>query len=321
VAFSTLYTMTLVAGPGPRQLYGLLFWICMAVGACVARLCLPRSFQSPDIRPRPAEALARRVVVVNIDGCRLDRFRDARLPFLSGLASQGCSFPGGLETVYRALTNPAFASILTGATPAVHGITSNNLGQRIRVQALPDIVETKLYGSMHVKHFSKKHWDTFIVSLPVHSIYKSDDIMFEQMKKDLAAGVGTRLFVADISETDFLGHAYGSGSRRYREALMRADGRIAALYGWMRNNRMLGDCAFIVCSDHGIVQIDHSYLLFAAERYVPFIMTGPGVRAGSVIDYRASIMDIAPTISYMLGVSYPDHCRGRVFLDAFERAG
>ena len=53
---------------------------------------------------------------------------------------------------------------------------------------------------MHVKHFSKPEWETKIVSLPTHGIYKSDDIMMDLLKEDLLADDGTRLFVADLSD-------------------------------------------------------------------------------------------------------------------------
>ena len=77
-----------------------------------------------------------------------------------------------METVYRALTNSAFASILTGTPPTVHGVKNNNFGQHIRTQGVPDIVPTILYGSMHVEHFSKDEWHTRIVSLPTTSSTK-----------------------------------------------------------------------------------------------------------------------------------------------------
>lgn len=318
IAFSVLYAYTLMVVPDPRQSGGALFWGGLLIAALITRLFLPRSFVSADNRPVPKRAMAQRVIVINIDGCRFDRFTSARLPFLTSLQAQGAYFPNGIETVYRALTNPAFASILTGALPAVHGIRSNNLGQKIKVQGLPDIVKTKLYGSMHVQHFSKKHWDTGIVSLPTHSVYKSDDIMFTWLQRDLEAHDDTRLFIADISETDFLGHAYGSGSDHYLAALKRADARIADFYVWLEQRAFLKDTIIIICSDHGIVQIDHSYLLFQAERFVPCIFYGPGIRKNKALTYRASIMDIASTISFILGVPYPDHCRGRVFTEALE---
>ncbi len=318
VSFSTIYALIIFSRPTHLSINGIFFWITISLAAIIAHCFRPKSFVSADFRPVAKNRIADRVIVINIDGCRLDRFYEARLVFLTSLEKESSYFPNGIQTVYRALTNPAFASILTGTLPETHGIKSNNLGQSIRVEALPDIVKTKLYGSMHIKHFSKKNWDTKIVSLPMHGVYKSDDIMFDLLKNDLMLGDGTRLFIADISETDFLGHAYGSESKQYLEALKRSDLRIENFFCWMIEQNLFNDTVIIICSDHGIFHIDHSYLLFDAEKYVPFFITGAGIKKNNPLKFPASIMDIASTISYILGIKYPHSCRGRVFTDAFE---
>lgn len=310
--FSMLYALVLVIKPGLRTANGAAFWMTIAAAAAITYYFKPRSFRSDVRQPAPAKQVCEKIIMINIDGCRLDRFYEAQLPFLTALRTQSSYFPRGLYTVYRGLTNPAFASILTGTVPEVHGIKSNNIGRPIRVEGLPDLVKTILYGSMHVKHFSKAHWDTRIVSMPRHGAYKTDDIMFDWLKEDLLKKTDVRLLIADISETDFLGHAYGSGSHQYLAALQRADKRIEGFFGWRKKHAVLDDSIVIICSDHGMVQIDHSYLLFDAEKRVPFLITGPGIKANNPLEFEASIMDIAPTICYLLGLRYPDRCRARM---------
>ncbi|MDD5070409.1 MAG: alkaline phosphatase family protein [Candidatus Omnitrophica bacterium] len=317
VFFSTLYSLALIANKNFSLREGIPFWLVLFFAAVITYFFKPKTFISCEFKPLIKRAVAKRVIVLNIDGCRLDRFIEAKLPFLSQLQEKSTYFPEGIETVYRALTNPAFASILTGATPLIHGIKNNNLGQKIKVEGLPDIVKTKLYGSMHVKHFSKSHWQTNVVSLPRHSVYKSDDIMLDLLYEDLLKKDQTALFVADISETDFIGHAYGSESKQYLAALKRADSRIDKFFQFLKRYELEKTTVVIICSDHGMVRIDHSYLISRAEKYVPFIITGPGVKKNNPLHFRASIMDIALTISYILGVKYPEKSKGRVFIEAF----
>lgn len=301
--------------------YYRLGWTCLYILGCAVatRLLLPKNrfskFHKPDI---PHAALFRRVVLLNIDGVRKDVFDALDLPTMKRMAAEGASHPSGLETVYRALTNPAFVSILTGTIPRFHGVRDNNLGQSIAVEGLPDIVPSLAYGSMHVKHFSKKVWETRIVSLPRHSIYRSDDIMVSWLKDDIHRRQEVRLFVADFSEADFLAHAYGSRSRHYAEALKRTDARIGDILLWMEQEGVLNDTAVIVCSDHGIAAIDHSYLIAESERYVPFFIYGSGVRKGSIISRPGKIMDICCTVAYLLGVRYPAASRGQVFTEVLE---
>jgi hypothetical protein len=318
VYFSTLCSLLLYFKPNPlNDGYALLLWVGLFGAALVTRRSLPKSFASEVFMPAPSKAIVDRVVVLNIDGCRLDRFYEARLPLVESLRQRASYFENGATTVYRALTNPAFVSILTGTPPEVHGVRDNNLGRRIAVEGLPDVVDTVLYGSMHVKHFSKPHWNTKIVSLPIHSVYRSDDVMFEWLKADLLERTDTRLFVADLSEVDFLGHAYGSESDQYVEAIRRAGDRIDRFLDWLEA-RDTKRTAVIVSSDHGMVAIDHSYLLFDAEKYVPLFLLGPGIRRGRALGYQTSIMDITPTISFLLGARYPESCKGRVIIDAIE---
>ena len=311
-----LYAAAAGAAPSP-WLGAAAAWLLLA--AAVTRLSLPTNrpsrFHKPDTPERPP---FRRVLMLNIDGARKDVFDALDLPVMRRLAVEGASHPQGLHTVYRALTNPAFASILTGAAPEVHGVMDNNLGRPIRVEGLADVVPSIAYGSMHVKHFCKPQWETRIVSLPRHSIYRSDDVMVSWIKEDLESRPEVRLFVADFSEADFLAHAYGSTSAQYKDALRRIDARIGALIDWMGARGLTDDSAIIVCSDHGIAAIDHSFLIARSERYVPFYLHGKGIRKGFRITRPGRITDICSTIAYLLGVRYPDAARGQVFTDALE---
>ncbi|MBI4405578.1 MAG: alkaline phosphatase family protein, partial [Deltaproteobacteria bacterium] len=257
--------------------------------------------------------------LLNIDGCRMDVFQSVSLPNIARLKRAGSTCDNGLKTVYRALTNPAFASILTGAFPEEHGVRNNNFGQVIQTEGLPDRVRTKLYGSMHVKHFSKAAWDTTVISLPTTSAYRCDEEMVRLFKNDFERCPDTRLFVLDFSEADFLGHAYGSTSRPYKEALRKIDLQIGHIYDWLESTDRLKNTAIIVCSDHGMKAIDHSYLLFQEEKYVPFMVAAPGIKANHhYVREEGSIVDICANVAFLLGIDYPKSCHGRVYLNMYE---
>ncbi len=293
--------------------------LSLMIAAGITRFFKPRTFVSKFMKiPPPDKGYFKRVVLINIDGCRMDYFKELDLPAARRLEKEGTSVENGAQTVYRALTNPAFASILTATPPTVHGVKNNNFGQSIRVQGLPDIASTILYGSMHVKHFSKDEWHTRIVSLPTTSIYGCDEVMIDWFMEDFLSRNDVRLFVLDFSEADFLGHAYGSHSQKYKDALRRVDQRIGKLVDWLRDDIKADDTAVILCSDHGMYNIDHSYLMFNTEKYVPFIIEGKGIAKGRKVSGDFSIMDIGLTVCYLLGVAYPKHSKGRVLLEAIN---
>ncbi|MBI4244228.1 MAG: alkaline phosphatase family protein, partial [Planctomycetes bacterium] len=318
VYVSTFATLFLLFSSNPNVINPLLILAMLFIVALFTRLKIPGNIY-PIFEKYPlSKKHFQRVVVLNIDGCRLDIFNSLHLPNISSFRKQSSYSEEGLSTVYRALTNPAFASILTGAFPEDHKIKNNNFGQKIAVQGLPDIVETILYGSMHVKHFSKDSWTAKVVSLPVHSAYKADGVMVNTFMDDFRREEHTRLFVLDFSEADFLAHAFGSTSNQYKTALRKIDAHIGRIFDWLRNNNYLENTGVIICSDHGIKGIDHSYLLFKEEKYVPFYVVGKGIRPGFRLNRRGNIIDICANISFMLGIPYPKNCRGQVYLEMFD---
>jgi Type I phosphodiesterase / nucleotide pyrophosphatase len=315
--FSSLLALNLAATPAVPGPWYAANYLSLLFGAVLVRLMAPRTYIPEPYHPQPERPICRRVILLNIDGLSWYWFRRANMPFLHRLMKRHAWAPRGAITVYRALTNPAFASILTGAPPAVHGIRNNNLGQRLTIDALPDLVPSKLYGSVHMKHFSKPSWEVQWYSLVELGAQATEERLFGQLRRDVAERPELRLFIADVSEVDFTGHSYGSYSRAYREAAARTDAHIRDFYTWLQESGHLEDCTVIVSSDHGLWINDHSYLLSEQEKYTPLLFLGPGVRR-CCLGGQPSIMDINANISYLLGLRYNEHSRGRVYPQAFR---
>jgi predicted AlkP superfamily pyrophosphatase or phosphodiesterase len=314
--FTTVLAVNLAATPARPDFWYAAHYVILLIGAGLVRLTSPRTYVPQPRQPAVKRPICRRVILLNIDGLSWYWFRRANMPFLHGLMEQYTYAPSGAITVYRALTNPAFASILTGAPPAVHGIRNNNLGQRLTIDALPDLVPSKLYGSVHMKHFSKPSWEVQWYSLVQLGAQATEERLFAQLQHDVATRPELRLFIADISEVDFTGHSYGSYSRAYREAAARADAHIRDFYTWLDRTGHLADCTVIISSDHGLWINDHSYLLSEQEKYTPLIFLGPRVRRCRVYG-QPSILDINANISYLLGVRYNEQSCGRVYSTSF----
>ena len=284
----------------------------LAVAVCV-RWLRPKTFVPQPHQPRSEQPISKRVIIFNLDGFSLNAFRRARMPFLNRMAGQHAVATDGAMTVYRALTNPAFASIITGAPPTVHGVSNNNFGQSIRVDGLPDLVKARLYGSVHVKHFSKPNWRVRWFSLVELGAEKTEEVVFATLREDVLNEPDTRLFIVDISETDFIGHSYGTYSRQYLSAGDKADKLIEDFCAWLKQRNLYSEFTFIISSDHGMFITDHSYLLSTQETYTPLIIFGDRIRPQSQMLGKISIMDINANVSYILGIPYNRFSVGRVF--------
>jgi hypothetical protein len=75
-----------------------------------------------QIVPEPGDPLAKRVIVIVIDGMRKERFEEAHTPFLDKLRLDGTEYTR-METVYPARTVVCFSSMFTGTYPHEHGIS------------------------------------------------------------------------------------------------------------------------------------------------------------------------------------------------------
>lgn len=86
------------------------------------------------------------------------------------------------------------------------------------------------------------------------------------------------------------------------------------------------DATIVICSDHGFQSRHLRPLATPLEPAGPaawhrdlgiIVMAGPGIKRDERV-YGASLIDIAPTILYQLGIPVGEDMDGRVLLDAFE---
>jgi len=315
--FTSLFSSSLLYRPQPLAGgWHLAFFAAVLLAGGLTRLFLPANRQIEFALPKPLSRPVKRVILLNIDGCSLKKFLQVKKPYFEKLTKQGVFFQNGAATVYRGLTNPAFASILTGTVPKIHGVTDNNLGSRVKTRALPDIVKTIIYGCVHMEQFAKKQWQVRVVSLPKYG-FRADNLVLKWLKNDIVSN-RARLFVADLSSVDMAGHAYGSYSKEYLFQIKRADRLIGSFINWLKAKKYWQDSLVIISSDHGMKIIDHTYLLFSEEKWVPLFFCGGLAKAGILFKSQPSIMDIAPTISYALGVDYPKKMKARVLKEIFR---
>ena len=292
----------------------LFLFFSLLAGAIIARTFRKKQFIPAVFHPVSTGKRFRRAVIINIDGLSQHAFDKANPPFLKMLESNFTSVKGGAHTVYRALTNPAFASILSGSAPEVHRVLSNNLGQQIRTEALPDFIDSRLYGSMHVKHFSRSSWNVTTVSLVGDGFDKADGVLLKDVKQDMKAFNSVELWIIDLSQADYAGHAWGSYSKEYHEAILRSDAIVEDLILWMRREGLTRDSLIVISSDHGMFIGEHSFMISSQEEMVPLIFAGDGI-VSKKISGDVSILDIAANISYCLGKRYCADSGGRVFTD------
>lgn len=270
-----------------------------------------------DRRPRAAGPArcgppSRKVLLVVIDGCRLDRLAEARTPFLDRLAAEGLHYDHCL-TVYPARTVTCFSSMLTGAPPAVHRMRSNfvpSLG--VKCPSIFDAVPTaRLVGIAHLVDAFGDRVRTVTAVMP------NDQID--------AALCGRALGVVDDEDPDLLvvqtlsvdqtGHFRGSYHDEYLAQIESTDAELERLVAALAERwGGLDGVTIGVLADHGQGRgIGGHGHWSPTERLVPCIWWGHGVPAEPLRE-EVSILDVAATLAHRCGVAAPARSVGECLL-------
>jgi len=114
---------------------------------------------------------------------------------------------------------------------------------------------------------------------------------------------------------DAVGHRHGWMSAPYLRAVSKGDRDVGHVLGALETAGMLEDTVSVVLGDHGGHDTDHKHGL-PDDLIIPWVISGPGIRQGHEIVAPVSIVDTAPTVAHLLGVTAPTEWRGRVVTDA-----
>ena len=132
------------------------------------------------------------------------------------------------------------------------------------------------------------------------------------------------LMLVNLHETDR--HAHAGSWLGYTEKTIESSDMIAAFWDQLQANPVYQDSSVVmVATDHGrhnedvlTAWRDHGCSCSGCRQCF-LLAIGPGIREGFESDEAASLLDIAPTIAYLMDLDFPYH-RGRI-LDEMLMAG
>ena len=238
---------------------------------------------------------------------------------MDGLAARGARFARAYATAPITLTS--HASIMTGRYPAGHGARHNGIRVDLRTPTLAERLTGAGFATgAFVAAFPLdrrfgliKGFQTYGDSLPRGADGRPANERPARAVVDEAIGWLNRrssgrffLWVHLFEPHAPYGDARDGrpAAARYGDDVAEADRQVGRLLG------ALGDHASstltVVTSDHGEAfgehgEIAHSIFVYDTTLRVPLIVAGPGVRAGTEIQQRVSLVDIASTAASLLG--------------------
>ncbi|MDR1414253.1 MAG: alkaline phosphatase [Odoribacteraceae bacterium] len=284
-----------------------------AVGEAVGRRAFPKG--------------VKHVVVIGIDGLSVGGLAAAVTPNLDELARNGAS--GQMRVVIPSSSAPNWASMLMGATPDAHGVTSNDW--RIDQHELQPVAANEqgffptVFGVARAQRPDADiavfyHWGGIARLFEKESVTVSRFLPTDARLADTIARYIERnkpLFLfAQLDEVDAAGHARGHMTPAYLRAVEHADSLVGVIARGVREAGIERETLLVVISDHG--GKDKSHGGFSPEEVaVPCILHGAGVRKGYAFTSPAYVYDLAPTVTFALGLHGFPGWRGKALREAF----
>lgn len=285
------------------------------VGVVYASLALLKP-QKPPILPKAAvvhERLTQHLLFVIVDGLRYDIATDPqRMPHFaaamqnrrsadilagsvsmtsSAVLSFGSGQRGRLEQIARNI-NPD--------PPPFESWMENALARGLKVSLVGDRAWLEMYGS----HFSERRPDPPGVAID----YDYNEQTFRDAREIL--GHAPDALILHFVTPDHQGHSYGVQSDRYRKHIFNFDRLLFELL-----SEVAPDWTVVVTSDHGANDAgDHGGDVLVHRRS-PIFGYGPGIAAPSKSRPRLDQIDVAGTLSALIGVPAPCTSQGHVLVD------
>jgi len=278
----------------------------------------PTATMTPTVTAPPVAY----VLIVSIDGLRPDVLRKADAPHLHHLWQTG-AYTWQAQTVVPSVTLVAHASMLSGVPPAVHGIHWNAwLPQRgtIRVSTLFSIAHEAGFSTAMVVGKPKLAHLQAPDSVDYFEFAGYTDAAVAQVAARLIREHTPQVLFVHFPDVDGAGHRWGWGSERQVQTVAATDAAFGRVLEALETVGIRDRTLIIVTADHGGHGTAHGSSR-EEDVTIPWIVHGPGVRAGHEIHQPVWIGDTAATALYALGLEVPESWQGRPVLEAFATEG
>ncbi|MEU4272590.1 HAD-IA family hydrolase [Streptomyces sp. NPDC026092] len=243
-------------------------------------------------------ATRRRVLVVGIDGVRLDTLRRLDTPHLDALAASGFLAPVVVEPGTPTMSGPCWATIATGVTVEKHAVWSNDFGGH-RLAVFPDFA-TRLWAAGR-RTYVAAGWEPLVTVANGGPLFRgagrlshvapaSDDCAGWEEADELITADAVRVLAEHDPEASFVylgavdetAHILGCGAE-YERAIVRADERLGRLFAAVRGRAGFAEEAwtFLVVTDHGHRDEGGHGGRSELERTAWIACAGPDVPAGA----------------------------------------
>lgn len=268
------------------------------------------------------------VIVVGCDGMGSLALRSNPPPVLTRLMAEG-AWTLEARGVMPTVSSPNWASMIMGAGPEQHGVTSNewetNKFNFAPIEAGPEGMFPTMFGALRKGRPNAviacvHDWDGFGRLLERSAMnYLTNVSPSEKTAVNAVSVIGamkpTLLFI-HFDSVDHAGHEKGWKSAEFFIAVRAVDRLIGQVLDAVRTAGIEDSTLILVTADHGGKGTHHGGESMD-ELLIPWILHGPGIRRGR-LTAPVNTYDTAPTVLAALRVEAPRVWIGRPVSEAFS---
>lgn len=263
-----------------------------------------------------------RVLLIGIDGVRVDMLARADTPTLDSLAAAGF-FSDEAQTRVRTVSGPGWSSMLTGVRTEKHGVDSNDFHGN-RYSEWPDFLTRIELVQPELGTFAVVDWPPLGTSdsggpllsgaIDVKLNFDGEADGYGPADAASVEAAVEHLRTADVhaafvylGDPDVVSHETDSFSQEYRASIERADAQTAELLDAVRSRPGYADedWLILVSTDHGRNDAGGHGGQSPSETTIFFLASGPSVSPGRT-DCPPEIVDVAATALAHLGIVVQD---------------
>ncbi len=269
------------------------------------------------------------VIVIGIDGMSSEGLRKANTPVMDSLMAHG-SVTWNTRAVLPSVSSPNWASMLHGAGPEQHGITSNDWepdgqglppvvqGDQGRFPSIFDIVrqhrpDAEIGAVYHWSGFGRLYTHDVVDYQATYSTPDSTAVIVGRYIED---GKPVFAFI-QLDHVDGAGHQHGHMTAEYLKSIAKADSLVGVIVAGIKNAGIADHTLIMITADHGGIGYGHGGET-SEEMTVPVILAGSGIKPGYAVRQQVYMYDIAATAAFALRITPPYAWIGRPIAPAFK---
>jgi hypothetical protein len=263
----------------------------------------------------PAPAQATKLVVVVVSGLGYDASLALDLPILEQLKQSGTAM--AVESIPPTYSQTAWATLITGAPAETNDAPPVDLSlENLRPLQIDTIFNRASSAQLPTALLAQAPWRRLLAPGQLSHTFFVDqpgpeaDASIVEAALPFIADTKTKLIVVQFSQVDWAGqYQGGTNGGAYRQAALQVD----AYLGQIIQALDLGRGNLVVVGDHGHIGDGGHGGNEVEVIWQPLVAVGRDIVPGSYSDVRQ--VDIAPTLTTLLGVAPPTASQGRILFE------